>query len=163
MSSDPYVDAALFLAMHSSHEPTRVACKSFFVEQLCGGVTMSQEQVGRCDELVWGFSRTVQAAYYPFMDTLQTDMDITRPGYEEADVRMALESPLLEGLEMHERLLLGMVLTHDGILHSASPRMCNRHDLPVRAPAARSELSFPRELEKLYQRSLTLRVEPDRL
>lgn len=163
MKGDVFIDASLFMGMHSSAETTRKACKGFFVEWLFDSVVMSLEHVGRCDELVWRFARSIQDAYYPFMDNLHTSMRIERRSYEEADLRMTLESPLLSGLAMYERLLLGMVLNAKGILYSASPRLCNRQDLPVRVPSAALELCFPDKLEDLYQESLMLRVVPDQL
>ncbi|MGH8885872.1 MAG: DUF6190 family protein [Egibacteraceae bacterium] len=163
MKGDAFIDASVFMGMHSSAEATRKACKGFFVQWLFNSVVMSLEHVGRCDELVWRFTRTIQDAYYPFMDSLHTSMRIERRSYEEADLRMTLGSPLLKGLPMYERLLLGMVLNAKGTLYSVSPRLCHRQDLPVRVPSVAVELFFPERLEGLYQKSLMLRVVPGTL
>jgi uncharacterized protein DUF6190 len=165
MAGDAYADAALFLGMNSADESVRISCKAFFAARLDGRVVMSLEQVGRCDDVVWGFSRELQDAYYPFMDNLHTLMDIGRPAYDEADVRRGLDEELPKELPVHERLLLGMVLNRDGLLHSASPRLRDHGGLPVRPPAPVSgpEPSFPEPLEQLYRESLDLRIPVDAL
>ncbi|MGB6162346.1 MAG: DUF6190 family protein [Pseudonocardiaceae bacterium] len=157
MSGNVYVDAALFLGMNSADESVRIACKSFFAARLFGRVVMSLEQIGRCDDLVWRFPRTVQDAYYPFMDNLHTDMRIERRGYDETDMRLGLMIEL-DGLAMHERLLAAMVLNGDGVLWSVSPRLLAHRSLPVRPPETDGELLFPEALERLYCTSLALRV-----
>jgi Family of unknown function (DUF6190) len=171
MRTDPrpefYVDASLFLGMNSAAEDVRIACKGFFVRHLRGRVAMSLEQVGRCDDLVWGYSRALQDAYYPFMDTLHTVMDIRRTGYDDADIGRALTAPLPPALPVHERLMLGMVLNRDGVLHTASPRLRSRAGLPVHprpaTPEPGPEPVFPEPLEGLYRRSLALRLPVDAL
>ncbi|MBT2382896.1 hypothetical protein J7E86_04680 [Streptomyces sp. ISL-11] len=147
------------MGMNSADDRVRIACKAFFAERLGGRVRMSWEQVGRCDDLVWHFPRRLQDAYYPFMDNLHTDMRIERQAYEPDDLRCGLETPAWAGLPTHERLLLGMVRNRRGVLYSASPRLSDREDLPVRAPAAPgTEPLFPEPLERLYRASLALRL-----
>jgi hypothetical protein len=158
--SPVFIDATVFMGMHSSDQTTRRACKQFFTSRLTSRVTMSWEQVGRCDDLVWGYSRAVQDAYYPFMDTLHTDMTIARIGYSEEDTRRAFTMPELAGLPPHERLLLAQVFCRSGVLYTVSPRLISRKDLPVATvPAADAEDTFPSHLERLYQDSLVLTVE----
>jgi hypothetical protein len=167
MSTPPrdFIDASLFMGMHSQREATRLACKAFFVERLGVGAVMSLEHVGRCDDVVWQFTREVQDVYYPFMDNLHTDMRISRQPYQEEDLRTALSSKLLEGLPLFDRLMLAMVINRGGTLYSVSSRLVGRGDLPVRAPTttAAAEAVFPGGLEKLYQASLQLRVAADAL
>ena len=163
MSAEVFVDASSFMGMHGSDDTTRIACKALFVERLADGIVMSLEQVGRCDDLVWRRARAVQDAYYPFMDHLHTEMPIERRGYEEADLRTALESARLAGLPMHERLLLALVMNRSGTLFTISPRVRDRSDLPVRVPTTAFEPSFPERLEGLYRRSLRLRVATEAL
>jgi hypothetical protein len=153
----PYVDAALFMGMNSADETTRIGCKSFFVSRMSDGVAMSLEQVGRCDDMVWRFPREIQDAYYPFMDNLHTDMRIERIGYEPSDLRCDLEDTI-GSLPAHEQLLLSMVISRGGVLHSASPRLLGRPGLPVVAPVPGTEPAFPEPLERLYRTSLALRV-----
>jgi hypothetical protein len=156
------IDAAAFLGMHAVDETTRRACKAFFVRRLHREVLMSLEHVGWCDDVVWGQPRSVQDAYYPFMDTLHSEMAICRLGYDEADIQAALGTPALQDLPMRERLLTGMVLCRDAVLHTASPRLAARGDLPVVAVVAVTppdgEQLFPEHLEQLYQASLALRI-----
>src|SRR5918997_493068 len=106
MATETVIDASVFMGMHSRHEALRLSCKMFFAQRLDHRLVMSLEDVGRCDNLVWRFPRDTQDAYYPFMDNLHTNAEIHRVGYNEDDVRIALESPQLADLFMHERLLL---------------------------------------------------------
>jgi Family of unknown function (DUF6190) len=162
MSPDVVViDASLFMGMHSTDERVRVACKAFVVERLAGKVVMPLEEVGRCDDLVWRSPRSLQDAYYPFMDHLHTDMSIERRGYEEADLQTALESPALAGLGVRDRLLLGTTMNLNARLWSVNGRLPDRPDLPVRRPSGESDLPFPPRLETLYRASLQLRVTPN--
>ncbi|MFC8495398.1 DUF6190 family protein [Streptomyces sp. NPDC057235] len=168
-----FVDAALFMGMHSADGAVRTAAKAFFADRLAAGdagrVLMSWEQVGRCDDLVWGYDRKTQDEYYPFMDVLHTDLAVERIGYEEADVRRAFTAPELDGLPTHERLLLAQVANRGGTLHTASPRLLRTAGLPVAplvpagAPSPDREPAFPAYLEDLYQRSLVLTVDSDAL
>lgn len=159
-----FVDASLFMGMHSKDDTIRAASKSFFVRRLAAGaagrVIMSWEQVGRCDDLVWGYERSVQDDYYPFMDVLHTELAIDRVGYGEDDVRLAFTTPVFAGLPAHERLLLSQVVGRGGTLHTASPRLVQLTGLPISPTAAALvvELSFPEPLEHLYQRSLVLKT-----
>ena len=159
MSTEPHIDASLFMGMHAEDETVRIGCKNFFVEKLSGGaVVMSLEQVGRCDAIVWRRGRAEQDDYYPFMDVLHTDMAIARIPYEEQDIKAALSAPELAGLNLTDRLTLGMVLARGGELVTVSPRLRDRDGLPVRPPDGGPERAFPPRLEELYQRSLALRV-----
>ncbi|MFI5783044.1 DUF6190 family protein [Nocardia sp. NPDC051570] len=158
MCADIVVDAWAFLGMHSRDEALRHCCKGFFAQRLGERLIMSLEEVGRCDDVVWGFPRDTQDAYYPFMDNLHTDARIDRLGYDEDDVRTSLYTPELVGLPMRERLLLGMVLRREAVLYTANPRLRDRADLPVRSVPEPSASGFPDRLELLYQDSLALRV-----
>jgi hypothetical protein len=160
MATEEFVDATVFLGMHGQDDVVRADCASFFAERADRRVSMSLEQVGRCDEIVWGFSRELQDAYYPFMDRLHTDMDVARLGYRRQDLVAALESRELAGLSTAGRLTMGMVLTHGGTLRTLSPELLARPGLPVLAPPATGGVRVPfrAELEKLYRVSLALRV-----
>lgn len=160
-----FIDFTMFMGMHSENEEIRTAAKAFFAERLGNtSVVLSWEQVGRCDDFVWGFSREIQDAYYPFMDVLHTDMDIVRFGYTQADVDRAFTAPELIGLPAYERLLMAQTLNHGGTLHTASPRLKDRTDLPVvPLTAPDGEATFPEELERLYHDSLVLTVAPEEL
>lgn len=161
--SQDHIDSALFLGMNSTDEAVRIACKGFFVRHVDRPLTMSLEQVGHCDDVIWGFSRKLQDAYYPFMDSLHTVMTIERSGYEEQDLRRAIGDQLPEGLPTRERLLLGMVLNRRGMLHTVNSRLLAHPGMPVREPdpVGEHEPLFPEYLERLYQTSLALRVQLD--
>lgn len=163
MAGEVVVDSSAFLGMHSVDEVIRSSCKAFFARRIHDEVWMSLEHVGWCDDIVWRYSRAVQDTYYPFMDSLHTEMAIRRVGYEERDVDTALTDPALTDLPMRERLLIGMVLRHDAVLYTASPRLRHRRDLPVVAVSVAEKERFPEHLEQLYQVSLALRLPFDAL
>ncbi|MEU1227232.1 DUF6190 family protein [Streptomyces sp. NPDC005828] len=162
-----FIDATLFMGMHSTDDAVRTGSKAFFAGRLAAGdagrVVMNWEQVGRCDDLVWGYERKIQDEYYPFMDVLHTDLAIDRVPYDEDDLRRAFTTPALEGLPTHERLLLAQVIGRGGELHTASPRLLRTTGLPVVPVGATAEPSFPAYLEDLYRRSLVLTVDSDTL
>ena len=163
MTGAVVVDSFAFLGMHSIDETVRSSCKAFFVQRVHNEIWMSLEHVGWCDDIIWQYSRAQQDAYYPFMDTLHSEMPIRRVGYEENDVITALTDPALTDVPMRERLLLGMVLHRSAILYTANPRLRNRRDLPVVAVPVVQEQQFPERLEQLYRVSLDLRLSTDTL
>jgi hypothetical protein len=162
MSGEAVIDASLFMSLNSSDERIRLAGKGFFVERLNGSAVMSLEQVGRCDALIWGgYSRAQQDAYYPFMDNLHTDMKIDRIGYDEQDVRLALDSPALADLPLTRRLTVAMVLNRGGLLYTFDPLLVGRADLPLGELPDQDDPRFPEPLERMYQESLVLLVKPE--
>ncbi|WP_309117152.1 DUF6190 family protein [Saccharothrix sp.] len=157
MSGEAIIDASLFMAMNSIDEATRRRGKAFFVARLGTGAVMPLEQVGACDDLVWGYRRAEQDAYYPFMDVLHTEMKIDRIGYTEDDLKRALESPELAGLSLRNRLTAAVVLNRGGTLYTVDPELTARDDLPL-GELPDVESAFPQPLEGLYKQSLVLRV-----
>ena|SRR3989338_6264099 len=180
-----YIDASVFLGMHSKDEETRVACKNYFVERLDDKVGMSLEQVGKCDDVIWnGYTDEEQAVYYPFMDRLHTLMSIERISYNHEDIDAATFNQHLHGLDISDRLTMGMVVARRGILYTINPTLVNlkagklknrlgeevvlnreQADLTdiarfpyTRSPETGKELVFPTELEQLYQQSLAVRT-----
>ncbi|MFH1439756.1 MAG: DUF6190 family protein [Candidatus Woesearchaeota archaeon] len=151
-----YIDAYVFLGMHSKDEPTRVACKNYFVERLDDKVGMSLEQVGKCDDVIWQYSREAQDIYYPFMDNLHTVMDIERTPYHERDIQEALTNPELQDLDISGRLTIGMALARRATLYSVNPNLASSG--LVSRPKDGEELTFPEELEQLYRQSLGVRI-----
>ena len=81
-----FIDASLFMGMHSIDKITRNQSLSIMSNLFSKGIYMNLEQVGMCDEYVWSYSRKIQDDYYPFMDVLHTEMDINRMGYCNADI-----------------------------------------------------------------------------
>jgi Family of unknown function (DUF6190) len=160
MSSEPktFFDASVFLGMNCVDEEIRNACKSFFASQFNGVLATSLEQVGRCDDVIWSYSRELQDAYYPFMDQLHSVMKICRQWFTRAELDRALSDARLEGLAIGDRLLLGKVIESGGNLYSVRPQLTCRDDLPVRKPANAAELHFPDKLTDLYRTSLQLRI-----
>lgn len=163
MAGEAVIDTVTFLGMHSTNDIIRGSCKTFFAQRLHDEIWMSLEHVGWCDDIVWQFPREVQDAYYPFMDTLHTDMAIHRVSYDELDIDTALTNPALTELPMCERLLIGMVVRHDAVLYTVNPRLRQRRDLPVVGVPVAQEKQFPKYLEQLYRVSLVLRLSPEML
>jgi hypothetical protein len=153
-----FVDASVFLGMHSADEASRRACKNFFVARFERRVAMSFEQIGLCDDFVWRHSRELQDLYYPFMDCLHSMMKFDRRPYVEADILYALNNMSLRRLSMPVRLSLAQASGAQGLLYSLHPELAERGELPVRRPPDGAERNFPAELEARYRASLCLRV-----
>ncbi len=177
-----FIDASIFLGMHDKDERIRVACKNYFVKRLNEQIGMSLEQVGKCDDAIWQYSREQQDAYYPFMDNLHTVMDIERIPYNEKDIQEAQFNKRLHGLDLSDRLTAGMALARGAVLYSVNPQLVNfrpqqpvlrfnlesqRTSIPpawfeisdfIRSPEIGKEQTFPDELERLYQQSLAVRI-----
>jgi hypothetical protein len=155
-----FVDATVFLGMNSTDPVVRDSCASFFVDRLDSTVAISLEQVGKCDDVVWGYSRQIQDAYYPFMDNLHTELRFDRLGYEERDIAEA-HADTRAGLTVTDKLQLAMVANRGGTLYTLNPRLLAAPTAPVRRPADRSDsrTSFPAALEVLYRDSLVLLVD----
>lgn len=163
MPGEQFIGADVFMGMHHEDDTVRRGCKAFFVRHLSERVSMSLEQVGRCDDLVWRRPRALQDTYYPFMDRLHTDMAIDRTGYTETDTERAWGDPVLEGFSLGRRLMLGQVLARGGTLWTIDPRM-SRAGLSARiVPPQETEPEFPEPLESLYRDSLALRFSAENL
>ncbi|MEU5428884.1 DUF6190 family protein [Streptomyces olivoreticuli] len=163
MASDIYLDASLFMGMHSTDPAVRAACTAFFASHLDRPVVMTYEEVGRCDDFVWHLPRDVQDAYYPFMDVLHSLMPIARRAYTDADLAAAAALPAeTSGLRVRDRLLLGSVVATGGRLVTVNPRLTALTGLgpSVREPEPATERGvFPDALDKLYERSLVLEAD----
>ena len=174
-----FIDASVFLGMHSKDEQVRVTCKNYFVHRLNEEIGMSLEQVGKCDDIIWQLPRERQDAYYPFMDNLHSMMKIDRTPYNEGDVKEATFNQRLYGLDFSDRLTIGMVLARRGVLYTVNPQLVSfKPSMPldrlgrevavdtkwfdisdlVRSIQEGKELTFPTELERLYQQSLAVRI-----
>lgn len=164
MHTDEFVDATVFLGMNSTDEKVRRACTSFFAERMDRQIAMTLDQVGRCDDIVWGYPRDTQDLYYPFMDNLHTELRFDRLPYGDQDVLTASRDRTA-GLDAADRLMLAMVANHHGTLYTLNSRLLSVPDAPVRPPCApeSGRVPFPGRLESLYQASLALLVDPARL
>ncbi len=162
MLAKEFVDATVFMGMNSTDEAGRHICSSFFAQRLEGRIAMSLEQVGRCDQVIWGYPRELQDAYYPFMDNLHTDLRFDRIGYDDKDVRAAGAVTGPDALGTTDRLTLAMAANRGGVLYTLNPRLLAVPDAPVCRPdvPAVGRVTFPAELEALYQESLALLVDP---
>lgn len=155
-----FADHSLFLGMHDSNEKIRIHCKNYFVDKLEReeSPTMSLEQVGKCDDVIWGYKRGEQDVYYPFMDNLHTILKILRVPYNQKDVETAFNDPRLKNLETTDKLTLGMVIAREGVLYTTRRSLVSLSGLPVLFPELGLERNFPDYLEKMYRTSLELKT-----
>jgi hypothetical protein len=153
------IDATVFMGMHARDDVTRRTCAMFMADRFDAGVTMSWEQIGRCDDIVWSYARDVQDAYYPFMDVLHSTMAFTRQPYGAADLELALRDDRLAGLPLHEALTVAMAANRGTCLVTLSDRLHERGGLPVRRPCGTPGADFPAPVARLYAASLRLRVD----
>lgn len=157
--SREYVDYTVFLGMNAVEEPVRRRCKALLAGRLESLVFMTWDHVGRCDDIIWQHSRSLQDRYYPFMDALASHASVRREGYEDSTLRLAAADARLQGLPVLHRLLLARALEREGVVYTLDVGLLGRKDLPVRAPPpAPDEASFPDWLEPLYQVALDLRI-----
>lgn len=115
-----FIDASLFMGMHSVNEKIRRQSLWFMSTYFSTQVFMNLEQVGMCDEYVWQYDRSVQDAYYPFMDVLHSEMDVKRVGYRDEDLNLLYIDSRFEGLQLtlQKKLLLAQVINQKGILYT---------------------------------------------
>ncbi len=112
-------------------------------------------------------------------------MRIDRISYDDGDISAASFNQHLHGLDISDRLTMGMVVARRGVLYTINPKLVNVRpgklkdrlgrevvlerevaDLSdiSRFPDVRfsqtgmGELTFPSELERLYQQSLAVRI-----
>ena len=150
-----FIDASVFMGMHSKDESTRITCKNFFIEHLDQVIYMSLENVGKCDDIVWQFDRETQDLYYPFMDRLHTVMDIQRVEYTQSDLEF---KPHDKGLSTFQELTCSQAV-NDKLLTLDKDLLAL--NLPhIDAPEThKKEKTFPGDLEDFYKDSLVLRLE----
>ena len=160
MGSDiEYIDYTVFLGMNAASEPLRRRCKVFVGDRLESEMVMTWDHVGRCDDIIWSYSRRLQDLYYPFMDGLHSQRCVRREGYEESSLRLALSDSRLQRLPVLQRLLVARALEQKAVIYTLDPALLREEGLPIRAPLeCAEEKAFPEWLEGLYQRSLELRV-----
>ena len=155
-----YLDHRVFLGLNAADEVVRRRCKALLAARMKSVVFMTFDQVGRCDDIIWRFSRRLQDGYYPFMDALHSHRCLQRDGYEDSTLQVAADDPRLQGLPAGDRLLVARALERQGVVYTLDAGLLSRSDLPVRPPpACDAEVVFPAWLESLYQQGLELRIE----
>ena len=123
---------------------------------------MTFDHVGRCDDVIWRYSRRLQDQYYPFMDALHSHRCLRRDGYEDSTLQAGgARSAGCSGLPGAQRLLLARALERQAVVYTLDPGLLARPELPVRAAAAqrRGRSSFPGGSRRCTARSLELRIE----
>jgi uncharacterized protein DUF6190 len=152
----PFVDASVFLGMHHQDDLIRQRSLGFFRSYFTAPVRMNLEQVGMCDAVIWRESREVQDLYYPFMDRLQSDMQIVREGYSTRELDLAVGHRELQGLRPEQALLAAQVLTREGALVTHDPVLRRLRCLQSHLwgfESARADAGFPPKLQALYETS----------
>lgn len=160
----PIIDASWFMGMHHRQPQLRARSLAFFTEHYQRQARMSFSQIGICDAIIWKKPRELQDLYYPFMDVLHSQMRIQRAGYSDAVVLRAASSEELARLPTEKRLLAAQVLecqapfyTHDRDFlqcPALEPWLATPNGTP--APGR-----FPEGLQRLYEASLALSIQPE--
>ncbi len=169
-----FIDASLFMGMHSSDEKTRNQSLSIMSEQFTKCVYMNLEQVGMCDEYVWHYTRNIQDEYYPFMDVLHSEMNINRIGYCSNDIIRFNKDKRLsdEGISIQSALLVAQTInnnavlyTHDKIILSLDyfteylgvfpSNQCDKQHIHKNSKQKRNS-TFSPKLDRLYDNSRSL-------
>lgn len=154
-----FIDATIFMGMHSRDEQQRIACKNFFIQRLKKTVFMSLESVGKCDDMVWQFDRKTQDDYYPFMDRLHTIMKIRRIPYEKKDLSVHPKKSFPAKLPLMKKLTIAQAIAQGAILYTLDKQLLYLNIPMVRTPdMEKNELHFEKEMEKWYKLSLKLKV-----
>lgn len=171
-----FIDASFFMGMHSIDEKIRNQSISVMSELFSKCIYMNLEQVGICDEYVWRYSRNIQDDYYPFMDVLHSEMDITRIGYCGADIaRINRDRRLLDtNLSVQGALLVAQTINNNALLYThdksilscvyfreylggfSSDRDNNRHDHNQNDRNIKRNYTFSPNLDQLYDTSRSL-------
>jgi hypothetical protein len=139
--------------MHHEDDRIRQLSLRFFRSQLRRPTRMNFEQIGICDAVVWRQQRTVQDAYYPFMDLLHSEMPIRRGGYSARELSMASTEPQLRGLRTDRALLAAQVLCSESPFFTHDPSLMSLQCLqPFLMSWESIDLheSFGQWLEELY-------------
>jgi len=162
-----FIDATVFMGMHSVDSRVRQQSITLMSKLFHSTLYMNYEQIGACDDYVWNFSQKVQDLYYPFMDCLHSQMDIQRIPYTKDDVIRATNHTHLKTINLScmESLLIAQVIRHDGVLFTHDPNILqlkwfSNHlgRFSQYAEEASENLLFTSELDRLYQKSTSLRV-----
>lgn len=152
-----FIDANVFLGMHSEDENIRINCKNFFVKRIENEVFMSFETVGECDDVIWSFSRLHQDLYYPFMDRLHTIMKIKRIPYSLKEVKLISSDKEIQ--KYKAGLNLALSKTHRGVYYTLNQELISSSIANIKTiPDEEIELMFPNDLEKYYKESLILKI-----
>jgi hypothetical protein len=157
-----YIDYSVFLGMNALAEPARLACKAFLADRFESRLWMTWDHVGRCDDIIWSYSRRLQDLYYPFMDVLHSQRCLQREGYQDSSLRLAVSDPRLQPLPVLHRLLVAQALERGAVVYTIDRALLDLaagSGLPIRAvPDCEREREFPSPMEQLYRASLELRV-----
>lgn len=149
-----FIDYTYFMGMHSFDEKNRIICKNFIIDNLKKELFMSLENVGKCDDIVWEFSTKKQDMYYPFMDRIHTVMNIRRVPYTN---KVFNDRKSYNKINFFQELTISQVgkeklYTLDKKILALGLSNVNN------IKKIEKEKKFPKELEKLYQKSLSLRL-----
>jgi len=155
-----FIDSSTFLGMHSTDKKTRIECVNFFVSYYQSTIYMSLEQVGLCDDVIWGNSRILQDAYYPFMDRLHTEMVIKRIECNYDDIALVMNNDDLRSLSAPKAMLAAQVINANGILYTQDHALIELKSLDGRIAkfSGEKKLDFNMSLNKFYIQSEILSI-----
>lgn len=172
-NSNPiFVDVTVFMGMHARCTEVRQRSLMVMSQNFGQRIYMSLEQVGLCDDIVWGYPRHIQDDYYPFMDCLHSEMDIQRVPYSRDDLLLAAD--ILDHDEQTlspcQALVLAQVINREGTLASHDPHLARAAltagrllQFPILTEAGHEKITqvgtnqlFNEELDWLYARSRCL-------
>lgn len=152
-----FIDASIFLGMHSEDEIIRINCKNFFVKRIDKEIYMSLETIGKCDDIIWKFSRKLQDLYYPFMDRIHTIMKIKRIPYTYKEI--ANIKTKINAWKLSAELNLALTRSNKGILYTLNKKLLASSLNEIKnIPLENVELKFSKEIETYYKNSLVLRI-----
>jgi hypothetical protein len=154
-----YIDWTVFLGMHHRNIKMRMRCKNFFAQRLKNEkeIFMSLENVGKCDDIIWGYAQTLQEVYYPFMDVLHSTANIIRLPYELDHYKTAKVLEDNHDIAFMDRM--SIAFASQGLLYTLNTFILNIGLPNVKSPIEKEEITFPKKLESLYERSLILMVD----
>ena len=130
-----YLEHRVFLGLNAANEQMRRRCKALLAGRMKSVVYMTFDQVGRCDDVIWRYSRRLQDPYYPFMDAVHSHRCLQRDGYEASTLHLAAHDPRLQGLPADERMLLARAIERQAVVYTLESRLLSRPD-SAGAPAA---------------------------
>ncbi|PCI24247.1 hypothetical protein COB57_05340 [Candidatus Peregrinibacteria bacterium] len=151
-----YIDWTIFLGMHHIDKKIRIRCKNFFVTRLnlSKNIYMSFENIGKCDDIIWTYDQKIQNFYYPFMDLLHSQAIMNRAPYSLEDFEIYQSEIHIHNLSLLDGLSVSM--SKNNTLYTYSQDIIQLSLKNIKQPPEAQELFFPKELEELYQKSLSL-------
>lgn len=156
------IDATIVLGLNSLDDNQRIATKNFIIQHLSSVFIMSYEQVAICDERAWNFDFSIQKLYWPFIDYIHTKLNFKRVPYNQNMLEFVNKSCTLSTTD---QLTCSVAEEYATKLYTWNSNILR--EVPERTVGLTSrretENIFPDTIEKLYNKSLALKIAPDNL